>query len=62
MKTKYETIEISPTLKAVERPDPFERGQPWWTLYVLGPKGWASVQAGPKDSCLWWDLGVTLPR
>jgi hypothetical protein len=62
MKNKLpDIVEISPTLKAVPRPDPFDGPELWWNLYVLGPKGWFCPQSGPANSALWLDIGVQLP-
>ena len=59
----YRTVEITPTLKAVEGADPFGGEESWWTLYVQGPRGrWVSVQSGSSRSSLWYDLGVSLPQ
>ena len=62
MKKKLpDIVEISPTLRAVPRPDPFEKNGLWWDLYVMGPKGWFRPQSGPAGSNLWRDIGVILP-
>jgi len=53
-----EPLQFADNIVIVPKRNPFGKKELWWEVNVKGPHGWVPVQSGPKDSSMFWSLGV----